>query len=230
MQARVEKAEAALEAAQRVAQDTADQSGSSSRLVAQLQQSADKHWQITRAGREEQQQMVKAVRSLLLDAELRVNTETSATHPPRTDTSLNIQQHIGEYGPYGWDAPGASGVVGGGGGSGARRVSEPASSGRSLPSESGDVLSRRRRLLAGSSLTPGSVGSASVSVPDSLALPSSGLLPAASPQKSAIVSQHPSGAMTHRVREPTRSRVPMAGEPYPSLASSGILVPIPQNG
>ena len=215
LQKRIEAAETALSKAQREATDATDQSRSSSRLVAQLQQSADKHWQITRSGREEQAQLVKAVRALLLDAELRVNEEVTATHPPRTET-------VNEYGAHGWSSP----TTGGGGSSSARctRVSDTTPTTRPGDRDSGDVLTRRRRLLAGASI--GSGGSP-VTVPEPLALPGSVTLPP--PGKSPVREAQPAGATTERRSAATRSRV-QAGGPYPSLAAAGILVPIPQRG
>ena len=73
---RVEAAEGALHAAKRDSADAIEHARSSSAGLAQLQAATDKHWQITRgSSREEQAQLVKAVRALLLDAELRVSTD-----------------------------------------------------------------------------------------------------------------------------------------------------------
>ena len=46
--------------------------------LVELQGASERHWQVTRGGREEMQQLVKAVRALLMDSEMRVANEEEA--------------------------------------------------------------------------------------------------------------------------------------------------------
>ena len=135
------------------------------------------------------------VRALLLDAELRVTAEQAAAHPSRAEALDRFGAH-GWVSPSGRMVAAPS--VGAGGGKDAatsRRTDASSSSGagsssarcprvaqavsiagsssptsRTVPVDSMDVLSRRRRLLAGASLEGGSV-----TLPDGIVLP--GVLP-----------------------------------------------------
>ncbi len=170
---RLETAEAALSNARRDATEAFEQARASSVALQQLQAATDKHWQITRTGREEQAQLVKAVRALLLDAELRVASD--AVPPNNPDT-------LGEYGQFGWSSPSArhsaqaaSGAAGGGSKRGGGRLpaatprsGNAVSGGGAIPIAAEDVLTRRRRLLACAST---GLPEGSVTLPDALALP-----------------------------------------------------------
>ena len=109
MQTRLEATEGMLHSARRDASDAVEHARSSAGALAQLQGATDKHWQITRASREEQAQLVKAVRALLLNAELQVSDEVTASHPSNAT-------ELGEYGKHGWSSPAARHLNGGAGG------------------------------------------------------------------------------------------------------------------
>jgi hypothetical protein len=190
--ARLEAAEKLLGSTQREANEAVERAASSASSLSQLQNATDKHWQITRTTREEQQQLVKAVRALLLDAELRVNSESAGG-----DSALTrVGDFMNEYGRHGWSSPSARHAhAGAGGGSAAMpplpRVAVAASNAnsccasptkRSSAPSSGlvptppltdggaaDMLTRRRRLLAGFSV--GGPGGDAVTLPEGLALP-----------------------------------------------------------
>ena len=152
-----------LASAKRNAAEAVNHARSGVQAVNQLQAASDKHWQITRGGREELAQLVKAVRALLMDAELRVAGD-EADRP--TTESLD------EYSRHGWSiAPNALGTGGGGmptkplGAGRIRPVSprslEPMSKPSRVPragtdiGPNQDILQQRRRLLAGAGLAAG---------------------------------------------------------------------------
>ena len=83
-----------------------------------------------------------------------------------------------------------------------------------------DVLTRRRRLLAGASLPFNSDSLGGVTLPDALAVPGG----ASAGGGGQSYGQSPrAGAVS------TRARVGGGSSEYPSLASAGVLVPIPLN-
>ena len=232
---RVEAAEAHLHSARRDASDAIEHARSSAASVSQLQAATDKHWQVTRTAREEQTQMVKAVRALLMDAELRVNGESGQLPAGATGPLGNlIDPSSDQFGRHGWGSASPRQTHAGGGGGGGptpplprvavaaanaanagssccsspKRFSAVATGGGAFPPQapntdgSGvDALARRRRLLAGVNLQGG------------------GEVPTAPPDLG--------GGVTHRDKPSTRTRVGATGsEPYPSLAASGVLVPL----
>ena len=236
---RLAAAEDALSTARREAAEATERSASSASALAQMQSATDKHWQITRTAREEQQQLVKAVRALLLDAELRVNAESAATNAPPS-ASKYANDLMETYGRHGWSSPAARHAHAGAGGGSAAAPPLPrvavaaanaanAASGGSccaspkrtssvskaafLPSPPADGSSvdvlDRRRRLL-AGVSMGGMGGGDVTLPESLALPGSGAPPASS------------------LSTRTRTRITMANEPYPSLAASGVLAPMTQ--
>jgi hypothetical protein len=228
---RLEAVEHAHTSARRDAVDAMEHARGSATAVQQLQSSTDKHWQITRSTREEQGQLVAAVRALLLDAELRVNGESQqggGLSTPRTRDVFNFKE---EYGQHGWSSStarqqntttkplprvaAAASVGAGDRSSGSQSCcsspSRRSGAGTLVPVGDVDALARRRRMLAGSSVGP-EAGEDSVTLPDALALPGG------------------SGGISSRTPRSTRTRTRIGGhDPYPSLAQAGVLVPIPMN-
>jgi len=242
LRTRMVATEEALASSRRETSESIEQVRSDAVLLKQLQEAADKHWQITRAGREEQGQLVKAVRALLLDAELRVSGDQATTQaaPLSLTDSTSV---LGEYGAHGWTtsaarnfagnanapprSPGGGGGrgggmkdVGSGGGSSSARCPQisTASPSRTSNLDGSDVLSRRRRILAGVSLGGNEGG---LTVQD-----------AQTPRGAVGGGTVPLSGTSTRVAPPppaSRMRVAATTEPYPSLASAGCLVPTPIN-
>lgn len=227
---RVEASEGALHSARRDAADAVEHARASAAALTQLQGASDKHWQITRSSREEQAQLVKAVRALLLDAELRVNGDQASAHPPSAET-------LGDYGQHGWSSPAARLTNGGAGGCATKSCSSPtpplprvaaapqsvgasgsamyASPKKAPFSEHADALARRRRLLAGASIGPD--GGA---VQGGLGLPAALAMPTMAPGDRSL--SYPSGAQTHRSPLVHGGRSRMYADPYPTLVRPGI--------
>ena len=239
---RLGAAEGMLSTARRDASEAAEHARASAGALNQLQSATDKHWQITRSSREEQAQLVKAVRALLLDAELRVNAEAAAQAAGgnvTTQARLSPVPISAEYGSHGWTSPSAqhaatkslprvavaSSNVGASGA--ATGSTSPCCSPTKKPPLSTapwngdvDVLTRRRWLLAGASLGPEAQGmEGSLTLPNALALPGGDVNVSRPPPPQPPT--HPSGAQTHRAGgERTRTRIG-GDNPYPSLVPIG---------
>ena len=198
LHARIEAAESALHAAKRDAADAIEQARNSSATLSQLQGATDRHWQITRTSREEQAQLVKAIRALLLDAELRTSSEGAASQAAQPNPhQTRVDFNGGEYGMHGWaSTPAARHGQGRGGAAaadrGAKSLPRVAVAAAAVNGGSGstcaspqrvsvaqcapwaepiDPIARRRRALAGASL--GACADGGVTLPVSLALPGS---------------------------------------------------------
>jgi len=157
-QARLEAAEEALGQAGREAAAAVEQARLTQAALVQMQAAGERHWQATRTTRDEHAQLVKAVRALLMDAEMRVAAEEGADHRGLGAAGLDLSHD--QYGQHGWSTasgkPPRSGSrrLGSGGGA-PLPPSPPSPLAAGAPpdgSDGGGLLSRRRRMLARSSL------------------------------------------------------------------------------